>query len=351
MRRAFIAFGIVAFLVYCWGSVAYQNRVGVPDYRLVDVDLLGGKTRAAWDADPQGQFQQLMDLETKAYQLPVDAVVKAGKPGEDAADSGHVHADGKGNIPVDRALTSDDFAWIISSAPPGERVVMKLRDTSAIYGLLGHNYLLRDSIADPGNPDGQPLFTGGAPLDKAMLDRMRAYDIKFITVTGHAEPVNYLFGTSIMVAIIFMTLVAALKPILWDPFLAMLEKRRHELEIGGEAERQNQIEATRFEDEKRRRTMELDRKIQAHRLNEQRETAVQAGQIVREAREKEKAVKLAGLREMGKAAEEAGFTLERKVPELAQEIADALTPGRGGPRWDIMTKGGGPDADQSPEEE
>lgn len=307
MRRAFIGFGLVVFAVYCWASVAYQNRVPVPDYKLVDVDLLGGMTRAAWDATPQTQFQQLMLLEGKKYQLPENSTSV---------------------IPANRPLTSDDFAKLIAAAPAGQGVTMKLRDTSAIYGLLAHNYLLRDDIPAPGNPDGPPLYAGGTPLDKKMLDNLRQLGWKTITITGHAPPVNFQVGTALMVAIIFLTLVAALKPVIWGPFMVLLEKRRRELEIGAEAERQNQIEASRYEEESRRRNADLHRNVQELRMRTQRDTTKQTGEILREAREQEKAVKIEGLRELDAAAREAGSKLDSQMPELAEAVADLLTPGR-----------------------
>lgn len=326
MRRAFIAFGIGVFLIYCWASVAYQNEVDVPGYRSVEIDLLGGASRADWENDTQIQFQRLMELEAKNYQLPEDARVEA-KAG--------------GYIPVERPLTSDDFAWMIAAAPSGQQPVkVALRDTGAIYGLLGHHYLLRDSIPQPGNPDGPPLYMGGSPLDKEMLDGLRARGVKVIRITGHGDPVGFQLGTALMVAIIFLTLVAALKPLLWDPFLMMLEKRRRELDVGGEAERQNQQEAVRFQEEERRRRTELDRELQELRLREQRETALRAGEILDAAREKEKEVKMRGLRTLGAASKQAEEELENVIPELAEAVADALTPGHAGPRWDIMVDGG-----------
>jgi F0F1-type ATP synthase membrane subunit b/b' len=329
VRKAFIAFGFASFLVYCWVSVAYQNRVPIPDYRLVEVDLLGGKSRAAWDAEPQIQFQRLMELEKANYQLPEDSAIRP----EGAAG---VRVGSDGRIAVDRPLTSDDFAWFIDSAPAGRGVRMRLRDTSAIYGLLAHKYLLRDNIEVPERENDRPLYIGGRPLDKEMLDDLRGRGFASITVTGHGAPVTFLTGTAVMVAIIFLTLAAALKPVVWDPFLALLEKRRRELEIGAEAERQNQLEAARFNEERRRRNDDLYREIQAVRLREQRETAQAAATIVKEAREKEKAVKVTGLREIAVASKRAEAELEESLPEMAEAVADALTPVRGGPRWDIL---------------
>lgn len=313
MRRLFIAFGILIFLVYCWASVVYQNQVDVPDYKLVEVDVLGGVSRSVWDGDQQVQFQRLMVLEGKQYQMPEDA---------------------KGDISPDKPLTSDDFAAFVAKAPAGQPVKVQLRDTSAIYGLLAHNYLLRDSIPDPAGA--QPQYVGGRPPDKAMLDDLRGKGVKVITVTGHGAPVNFQLGTSLMIAVIFFTLAAALKPIVWDPFLAMLERRARELEIGSEAERQNQQEAVRFEEEKRRRYTAMNRDVQDLRMQGQREIAGEAGAIVKEARDREKEVKLAGLREIGQAAGLAEAEMERRIPELAQQVADALTPGMSGLQWERM---------------
>lgn len=209
---------------------------------------------------------------------------------------------------------------------------MALRDASAIYALLAQNFVLRDSIMASDDPRAQPIYVGGHPLDKPMLDDLRQRGVKTLTVSGHAAPVNFQLGTALMIALIFFTLVAALKPILWDPFLAMLEKRRRELEIGAEAERQNQQEAVRFEEEKRRRHTELDREVRAERLDGQRENALAANAIVQDARDREREIKLAGLRDIGLRADMAGEEMDRRVPELAEAVADALTPG-GDTRW------------------
>jgi F0F1-type ATP synthase membrane subunit b/b' len=302
VRKAFIAFSILAFLVYAWASVAYQNLAAVPDYARIELDLLDGRARADWDADQQGQFQRLMDLENRAYQLPEDA----------GADSF-------------RPLRADDFSRHID-AHPGQPVMMRLRDTSAFTALLDKKYMLRDPIYNPVNPQGEPLYFGGAPLDKAMLDDLRNRGIPAIAVSGHAPAVNFQIGTAIMIALIFFTLVAALKPTIWDPFTLMLEKRMKQLEQGGEAQRRNQLEADKFAAEREKLNAEVAREIQTLRLSGQRETAKEANAIVRAAREKEKEVKLAGLRGIALAGEAAREAVEKDIPSLAEAIADAVTP-------------------------
>ncbi len=310
MRTLFIAAGILVFLLYCWASVVCQNQVDVPAYRDVEIDLLGGVSREAWEQDQQARFQRLMNLEGKRYQPPLDQPNAA------------------------RPLASGDFEKYIA-AHPGSPVMMKLRDSGEFTELLARDYLLRDTIRNPENPDNpneQPIYPGGLPLDKAMLDDLHVRGFKTITITGHAAPVNFQPGTAIMIAVIFFTLVTALKPALWEPFIAMLEKRRRELEIGSEADRQNQQEAVHFEEEKRRRNAELLQRVNGQRLRGRRETALDAGAILRSARDREKEVKLAGLRDIGRAAEEARAEMEKRVPELALAVADALMPGAGGSR-------------------
>jgi F0F1-type ATP synthase, subunit b len=320
VRRVFIATGIAIFLVYCWASVAYQNEVRVPDYKLVTVDLLGGVSRQEWDANQQGQFQQLMELEGRNYQLPEDAVVHAW-PGR------HRPAP-DGVVPVDQPLGSEDFTHFINEKPGEAPVMVRLRDTGAFTSLIGRNYLLRDTLYDPEHPDGPPLFTGGTPLDKDTLDKMRVLGYRSITVTGHGSTVSFQLGTALMIAVIFLTLVAALKPVLWEPFMVLLEKRRREMDMGSEAERQNQQDAVRYEEEKRARTMQMHREVQSLKMAGQNQIAREAGEIVKTARDSEKATKLAGLSRLARESEEAKFRIEEDIPALAEAVADLLTPGR-----------------------
>lgn len=316
-RQAFIGFAIVVFLLYCWASVAYQNQVDVPAYKTAQVNLLGAKTREQWDADQAGQFQQLMALENKYYQLPAgtELTIVDAKGGEKRLTS-------------DTVLTSGDFAALIARAPAGEPVSMELRDPTAIYALAGHGYLLRDAIYDPEYPDDRPIVNFAEPINKALIDRLLALDVKVVTVTGQASAVGVDLGTVLMVAMIFLALVAALKPILWDPFQAMLDKRQKELAIGAEASRNNQAEEARLAEERSKRNAHLVREIQGKRMARQQETAKQADEIVDIARAEEKARRHSALHEIVQAAGEAETALRAQTPEMAEAIVQAVL-GRG----------------------
>jgi F0F1-type ATP synthase membrane subunit b/b' len=296
--------------------MVYQNRVDIPGYRAINVDLLGGMSRAAWAADSQARFQRLMALEGEGYQWPEDA----GAP-----------PPGSGILP-NRPILSEGFEAVVRSTPGDGPVVLRLLDTSEMRRLLGRGYVLRDGVDDPDSTDDRQLYAGGRPLEKNMLDYLRARGVTSVTVVGRAPPVGFLSGTAIMVAIIFLTLVAVLQPILWKPFAALLEKRARELAAGEENERQNQAEAIRLEEERRRRYADLGREIQVTRIQKRREVAEKANVIIREAREKEKQIRTAGMEELDEAVRTSETELTRMTPAFAAAIADALMPGAGDAR-------------------
>ncbi len=124
LLRRFIGFAIAVFALYCWASVEYQNQVDVPDYRMVTVDVLGGKTRQQWDADKGDQFQRLIALENKRYQLPAGATLKLTMPDGTAK-----------TLSDDVPLTSEDFSALIGASTVDGKVALELRDPTAIYNL------------------------------------------------------------------------------------------------------------------------------------------------------------------------------------------------------------------------
>lgn len=315
LRRLFIGFVVAVFLVYCWAAVVYQNQVNVPAYRVVSVDLLGGKTRQQWDAGENAQFQRLTELENRRYQLPPDAKVGTGR--EDGSF-----------FPVDRPLTGRDFAAIIAAAPAGEGVVMELRDPEAINSLASLGYHLRDPIYDPGNPDGEPTINFGEAVDKAFIDRLNGLGVKTIAVVGEGAPVGVDVGTVVMIALIFLGLVAALKPILWDPFQALIDRRQKELAMGAEAARNNQAESAKLAEEKTRRNAKLMQEVQAEQMRRRQATANEAGAIVKAAKDQAKAARHSQLQEITTSSQTANQELQADVPQLAEAIAGAIL-GRG----------------------
>ena len=313
LRQAFIVVGILIFLLYVRASVVYQNQIDVPNYRTVSVNILGNRSRQEWDADPGSQFAQLMRLENQRFQLPPGVEVTVpGRGGQDVV------------LTSDRSLTSEDFTALIAKAPPGAGLVMELRDTSAINSLVSHGYILRDAIYDPEHPHEAPLIDSAEPVNKALIDRLHELGVPVITITGHGSAVDVDYGTMIMVFIIFLCLVAALKPILWDPFQIMLDKRQKELAIGAEATRHNQTESAKLESERVQRNANLMRDIQGKRMAGQQRTAKEVDAVIQAARDEEKAARMSGFQEVGAAVRSAEEGVQSDIPKLADAIAGAV---------------------------
>jgi|GEM_PF-2392812 F0F1-type ATP synthase, subunit b len=319
LRRLFIAVCAALFLVYCWASVAYQNQLKVPDYRLATVNLLGGKTRGQWEDDENYRFQRLIVLENKHYQLPPDAKVMGPHGSE---------------IPASRPLTGSDFAFLIKNAASDDALQMQLRDPVDIEDIANLGYLLRDPVYDPLHPHDQPIVPFGVPVDKVLITALNGLGIKAVTVVGEGTPVGFDIGTGIMVLIIFLCLAAALKPILWDPFQALLDRRQKELAIGAEAARQNQLEEVKLEEDKKRQNAKLMQEMQAKRMKAQQDVARETGAIIKTAKADEKRDRHAELQRINAESRLASKRLEEEIPAMAEAIAASVLRTSTGDRTD-----------------
>ncbi len=161
-------------------------------------------------------------------------------------------------------------------------------------------------------------------MDKRLIDKLHRLDVKVVTVRGTASPVGYDIGTSLMVALIFLALVAALTPVLWRPFQALLEKRKRELEIAAEAARNNQREEARLAEDRAARNAQLAWDIQAKKMAEQQRTAREVDAILKEARANEKEDRRRDLLDINTTARQAEQDLESQVAGMAEEIARTI---------------------------
>ncbi|MDR3211492.1 MAG: hypothetical protein LBU79_06215 [Planctomycetota bacterium] len=309
LRKTYLFLAILLFLLYAWASVAYQNQVDVPQFHNQEIDLLGGMTRAEFDAQGDSQFIILMQLENRHYQLTLE---------ESFTD-----ANGKA-IASDRPLTASDYSAIIASFPPEAKPKLQVRNPADIYALVGLNYHLRDPVYDPHNPFGNPLINHAEPVTRELIVRLQELGVSHITVSGIDAPVKFEAGTALMVGLIFLALVAALKPALWDPFLALIERRQLEITQGADAARHNQEESERLTAERNSRQGQIVRKIQAERLRQEQEASNQADSIMQEAQKEEKALRLQEMRELTQQATVVASNLQEEVAPLAREIAHSL---------------------------
>ncbi len=201
---------------------------------------------------------------------------------------------------------------------------MELRDPVEIETLANHGYHLRDPVYDPLHPHDQPLVNFGVPLDKSLINALNGLGVKAVTIVGEGSPVDVDIGSMVMILIIFLCLVAALKPILWDPFQALLDRRQKELAIGAEAARQNQLEEAKLEEDKKRQNAKLMQEMQAKRMQAQQEIARETTTIVKTARADEKRDRHAELQRINAESHLAYKQLEDEIPGMAEAIAASV---------------------------
>lgn len=153
-------------------------------------------------------------------------------------------------------------------------------------------------------------------------------------MVGEGTPVGFDIGTGIMILIIFLCLVAALKPILWDPFQALLDRRQKELTIGAEATRQNQVEEAKLEEDTKRQNAKLMQEMQAKRMHAQQEIARETGTIIKTAKAEEKKDRHAELQRINAESRLASKQLEDEIPAMAEAIAASVLRTSTGDRTD-----------------
>lgn len=302
-RKTFITSVAVLFLAYCWAAYVYQNEVNVPRYFTVSVDLLGGKVPEVWERDSAYQFQWLNSLENKHYQPLQTQSIWLGN--------------GK-QLPTNAPISSKDFAELIKDRLENRQATLiELRDPAAIHSLVDKRYTLRNQVHGT-------QYKGGEPITKQMIDNLIEKDVKTIAVSGELPPVSLQMGTILMVGLIFLALVAALKPMVWTPFINLLVAREKLLDDGADLIRRNAQENARFEKERQTRLRSIKNDIQSIKSRKRQEALRNAGDIIRSARLEERRLKAQGLTEIHTAENEGKAHLMKQIPELAKEIADRV---------------------------
>jgi F-type H+-transporting ATPase subunit b len=322
VRKLFILIVVSLFCLYCWSSYHSYTWVTLPEYKPVEVDLLGGMDRTKWEKDPTHQATQIMHLSQMRYHAPTGGI---------RLDDGTVLNSGQ-------ALTVDEFRKIIAKRladNPGNLAKEPLRDPKALLVLAGRKYHLRNPVENVMYKE-QPLDRAhvdkGVALDKPLIDALMAAGVKRVSVVGGGDVVSPQIGTMALVILIFLALVMALTDLMWDPLLKIIDERRKEVREGTELARVNRKENLRIEDEGVKLRAEARRKYLERLADAQREALKKADVILGEARDKVHAMRAQAARELTGEMEKAEAELLKQVPELAGAIVAQVmgrAPGKG----------------------
>lgn len=302
MRQLVIVAAFVIVLAYCYKVGERYTYVDVPAYRTVQVDLLGGKTWAAYQQDTLHQTENLSELGTRRLEPPHDGLTLA---------------DGTEYAP-DHRLKGKDFETIINAiAAKDQNFTIELRDPADVLALEAKHFRIRNPMPKAG-------FHGGEDLDQEAIAKLIDAGVEKVAVVGQGDVVAAHMGTMAMVIVIFVALVMALRGTLWDPVLAILDERRRELEEGRRLARDNSSEADRVEKEANRLRAEARREYM-DKLGKARGEAMREGEaILNESRDKAHALEKETLAKLDEEMARARQELEREVPALGRAVSEAV---------------------------
>ncbi len=297
LRIPFVILVAVIFVGYYWTAVRYWHLVPMPGYAVEEVDLLGGKTPAAWAEDPTYRREHLRHLDRSYYQPTAEGLT--------LPDGTH--------LGPETVLTEETYRALLEAG----QTEVTLRNPAAIREMAKRNYRLRDPMPGIG-------FDRGERLTKEVIDALVAADVERAPVVGAGEMISIQFGTMLMVILIFLGLVAALQNALWDPVLALIDERRRIVEEGENRTRSNRTDALELEAEDRRLHAEVRREYMKDLSATQREAAKEADGILQKARDEAQQIRHAAHAEIERDLARAASELEKERDDLAREIAEAV---------------------------
>lgn len=295
MKHIIIVAVLAALAAYAYGVVKYHGTAPVPGYKTVALDL-----RPA--ADPKSGKAFLNDLARERYL----AAPQAGEKPNGAA-----------------ILTEVDFAKMAQQSPEQCQVV----DQSALLEFAAKRLHFRDDIKVNGRQyhgrrDGKEM--SGDPITIEAAWDLALGGVERLPVDGHGETVAVQPGTMLMVILIFLGLFCALKIILYDPLLKIMDERDAEIAAGTASQRANAAKAAAVEALRNEKRAALRREYQ-HELSAARyEVQKVADGVVREARDEARKTSEENSRAIAEAAAAAKAQLAADAPALGEEIANRV---------------------------
>lgn len=297
LRIPIVLLVAVLFFGYYWTAVRNWHLVTVPSYETEAVDLLGGKTPAAWADDPTFRREHLRHLDRTFYQPTAEGLAL---PDGTRLEPGAV-------------IEEQHFAALIEA----RRTTVTLRNPTAIRAMAKRNYRLRNPLPAVGHE-------AGTRLTKPVIDDLVAAGLDRVAVVGAGEMISVQFGTMLMVILIFLGLVAALQGALWDPVLGLIDERRRLVEEGETLARANRSDATEVEEEGHGLLADVRREYLRDLTATQREAGKEADRILHAAREEAQALRHEAMQDLEQEVARAADELETKRDAIAREIAAAV---------------------------
>ena len=228
---------LLVFLLYCGAAQRNQSWYRVPEYRVVELNILGRATPTRWQspAYASARHEQLSTLGKRRYQ-PVEPIGPPRLPRV---------------VGCSQVLTRDDLEELVARGVHTVRV----RDPAAILRFADRGFVVRQDISAPqgaGRGEERVVATAGEPVTKEVVDRCLEANVTRMPVVGAGDVVGF-NATMLMVVLIFVGMTLVLTDVFWEPVMVLIDSRQVLVADGRKAVRANAREARDAQAERERR--------------------------------------------------------------------------------------------------
>lgn len=288
MKYFIIAVVVAVFGAYVYGVAKYHGTVPVPPLRQITLDVTEG---VDWQTNPNSANERLRALSRYRY----------------------LAVDNNGAILADKILTDADFKNIAKTERARKYPV---GDQSKLLDLADRRYKLTNDIVV-----GATTYQAGTTVDLALLKKVFA-DGKLarLSISGTGETISIQPGTMLMVVLIFVALLCALKIVLFDPLLKIVDERHAEIAASAEYLRNNHHAAQGLASERGELRLKIRREHITALAAARYEVVKTADNMLKDARNEARKIHDESMHEIGEALKAAHTQLAREVPAFAKQI-------------------------------
>ena len=289
MKQIIIVAIIAVLGVYCYGVTQYHGTLPVPQYKEISVEI------------PDAAF-------AKAHPAEARELVR------DLARARYLRVPAAGSkVDFRNPLVETDYEAFGKTAT-GVKTV-KVLDQSEITALESKRlHFSADTLT----------YKKGAPLDRRALEDLIQGKIARVAVGGHGETIAVQPGTMLMIVLIFIALLCALKIVLYDPLLKIMDERDAEITTGNSARRNNAVRQQELTDQYAAMRTQLHHEHQAELAKARGEAQALAGNVIREAREEAQKARETNAEEISAALAETRAKADGLVPALAAQMVEQV---------------------------
>ncbi|GHV23836.1 hypothetical protein AGMMS49959_18320 [Planctomycetales bacterium] len=296
-NRIIVAVAALIFIVYCFGVAGNIGKVPLPRYHAEVINALGEHAFSESFNHDDPRFREHIRGLARHNYLAMPANHNA-----NFADPNQV-------------LNEEALLKITADQPDAARhLTVVSQDEIQKLAHLGYKFAEDTNV-------GGTVFKAGTELDVGALTALaRDGKRRDLKVSGSGVTISLQPGTMLMIIIIFIGLLCALKIILFDPLVKIIDERDAEIESGELNRREisalvKNLDAEVVEERAEIRRQRLNTIAQARRT-----VTDEASEIVKKAHEEARRAHELTASELRQAQKEAEEKLAQEVSPLAQQI-------------------------------